>query len=734
MPFTFRTTSAGCTQGSYSQLIISPMTNLIATSTVEGQITLTWTNAVGYNVKYSYALSLGTIQSISGQNPTTITLTSTNSITTAVTLTASVLGGSVSATSNSVTTLKPIKTLNTIYSEVSGSPNITYNFNQQNSQVACDVTGQYIYVTQQPAGGNTSIVIFYSTNFGASFTNVYQIPSSNYGWYCQITCSSTGQYVWFTGNNGSAYYSINGGTASNPTFTLVGTPNVNSPYGTAVSADGTKVCLCSAAGASYSTNGTNATPTFTASTGSTGSTSGNDAYMSQSASMQYIYFGQVNGAYVAYSLNYGQTFAAVATPTTPANSGQCVGCDSTGQYVAYTDGTNIYFNTAADSRTGSFTWTLLKNFSTAAWRTLKLVVSGGYIAIVVAGVSASPFTGNIYGGIAPISTCTSASSWMWNIIASDQQYEGIAYASTSNNLYFIGQNAVLSGSLFVAPYTSYITSATTPSGAAPLIAYTFQSATYNKKGQQFVNIANNGVDNLYLFNYGTNVAYTTVGGYNAINFTNTGNTTGTFLNNSGTQYKASINYNPPANSAYVAAINAISSTTSYSGMTLSYWLYNNDIGSGIINFNEWSSLTGSGLVDYNNRIYMEKYNGKVNMVVGAGSPTTGLTPYALNTWYHIAIEIPFAATVNGGIGYIYITAAGAASANLAASGAIVYTTTVGDSNFINTSVASNPQFVATLGCGFNDTGWKNGYMADYRVYGSMLSASDLTAILTAGPK
>jgi hypothetical protein len=726
MPLTFRT-SAGYTQGSYSQLIVSPMTNLIATSTVAGQITLTWSNAVGYNVKYSYALSSGTIQSISGQNPTTITLTSTNSIITAVTLTASVLGGSVSATSDSVTTLNPIKTLNTIYSALSGAPNITYNYNSQNCHVACDVTGQYIYVTQ----GSTSNFLYYSSNYGATFSSV-TFPTLGLVWYSQITCSSTGQYVWVTANNGSAYYSQNGGTSSNPTFTIVSSPNVSGPYATAVSADGTKVCLCSSTinGAGYSTNGTSATPTFTASTGTMGSTVGNDAYMSQSASMQYIYFGQVNAAYVAYSLNYGQTFAAVATPTTPANSGQCVGCDLTGQYVAYTDYTNIYFNTAADSRTGSFTWTLLKTLSTALWKTLKLVVSGGYIVIIVAGSSASPFTGNIYGGIAPISTCTSASSWTWNIIASDQQYQGIAYASTGNIMYFVGQNAVLSGSLFIAPYTSYITSATTPSGAAPLIAYTFQSATYNKKGQQFVNVANNGVDNLYLFNYGTNVAYTTVGGYNAITFTNTGNTTGTFLNNSGTQYKASINYNPPANAAYVAAINAISSTTSYSGMTLSYWLYNNDTGSGIINLNEWNSLTG-----YNNRLYMEKYNGKFSMIVGgAGSPSSSSITFALNTWYHIAIEIPFAATVNGGIGYIYITAAGAASANLAASGAIAYTTTVGNNEFINTSVASNPQFVATLGCGFNDSGWNNGYMADYRLYGSMLSASDLTAILTAGPK
>ena len=107
MPIVFRTTPTGCQQGPYGQLIVTPITNLSATSTVVGQIVLTWSGGAGYNVQYSYALSNGTIQSTSGINPTTITLTSTNSITSIVTLTATVLGGSTSAISNSVTTSNP---------------------------------------------------------------------------------------------------------------------------------------------------------------------------------------------------------------------------------------------------------------------------------------------------------------------------------------------------------------------------------------------------------------------------------------------------------------------------------------------------------------------------------------------------------------------------------------------------------------------------------------------------
>jgi len=89
----------------------SAITSLNATSSVAGQITLSWLGGLGNNVKYSYALSTGTIQSVSGiSSPVTLTLTTTDSVTTTVTLTATVIGGSASAVSNSVTTTSPYKT------------------------------------------------------------------------------------------------------------------------------------------------------------------------------------------------------------------------------------------------------------------------------------------------------------------------------------------------------------------------------------------------------------------------------------------------------------------------------------------------------------------------------------------------------------------------------------------------------------------------------------------------
>ena len=105
----FRDTLGQCQIAPYSKMIPTAITNLTATSTVAGQITLSWSGGLGSNVVYSYVLSSGTIQSVSGSaSPVTLTLTSTNQITSTVTVTAILLGGSGSVVSNSVTTPIPI--------------------------------------------------------------------------------------------------------------------------------------------------------------------------------------------------------------------------------------------------------------------------------------------------------------------------------------------------------------------------------------------------------------------------------------------------------------------------------------------------------------------------------------------------------------------------------------------------------------------------------------------------
>jgi hypothetical protein len=123
MVFLFKNTNGPITWGAVSNIIPTPITGLTATSTVAGQITLTWSGGIGQNVKYTYALSTGTVQSIGALTgngagtpySVTITLTSTASITTTVTLTATVLGGSTSAVSNSVTLFSYLLGGETVY-------------------------------------------------------------------------------------------------------------------------------------------------------------------------------------------------------------------------------------------------------------------------------------------------------------------------------------------------------------------------------------------------------------------------------------------------------------------------------------------------------------------------------------------------------------------------------------------------------------------------------------------
>ena len=205
----------------------------------------------------------------------------------------------------------------------------------------------------------------------------------------------------------------------------------------------------------------------------------------------------------------------------------------------------------------------------------------------------------------------------------------------------------------------------------------------------------------------------------------TGNTSQTFLNQTGTtsQFKASINSNPPTASTYTTALTSISPSTAYQGMTLSYWVYNNDT-AGLLNISEWSNMAAN-----NNRIYMERFNSKIYLTIGGSAPASN-TAYSINTWYHICIKLPFSAST----ATLYVTAYGGSTVTQTATGTLTLTATAGGYDFINTSTAANPQFVATLGCGFNDGGVTNSYLADYRVYGSLLSVSDLNAILVAGPK
>lgn len=188
MPYVFTSSSTPnnlkAITAAQSNLFTTPITNLTATSTVAGQIVVTWSGGLGNNVKYSYALSSGTIQSTSGQNPTTITLTSTTSISTTVTLTASVLGGSTSTTSGSVTT-------NSGYSTTSGAnPLIAYNFVPSNYTSTSTTSGYFKNVV------NNGVDDLYVFN-----TDVSTVPVGT-----TTASSKTFNYIDFNQSNSNNQY------------------------------------------------------------------------------------------------------------------------------------------------------------------------------------------------------------------------------------------------------------------------------------------------------------------------------------------------------------------------------------------------------------------------------------------------------------------------------------------------------------------------------------------------
>ena len=161
MVFLFKNTNGPITWGAVSNIIPTPITGLTATSTVAGQIVLTWSGGIGQNVKYTYALSTGTVQSIgtlSGNGvgipySVTLTLTTTNSVTTTVTLTATVIGGSTSVVSNSVTTL--VTSFSNNCSSLTGWTNSSFTVTTTGGQ-----TGFY-------GNGTTGGLIYISTGFSS---------------------------------------------------------------------------------------------------------------------------------------------------------------------------------------------------------------------------------------------------------------------------------------------------------------------------------------------------------------------------------------------------------------------------------------------------------------------------------------------------------------------------------------------------------------------------------------
>lgn len=172
--------------------------------------------------------------------------------------------------------------------------------------LAMDYSGQYV------VGAWSNNGIYRSTDYGNNYTQLMSAPSYNWSY---ITCSYTGQYIyaciWDNPPNGYIYISSDSGN----TFTQVDPAGASRYWG--------KIA-CSASG-------------------------------------QHVYAQCWNGdngwsSEMYYSSNYGQTWTFMLNPS--SHNIEDVACDSTGQYVVITCGTDgIYRSTdygSLWSRTGAF--------------------------------------------------------------------------------------------------------------------------------------------------------------------------------------------------------------------------------------------------------------------------------------------------------------------------------------------------------------------------------------------
>ena len=225
MVFLFKNTNGPITWGAVSNIIPTPITILTATSTAAGQITLTWSGGIGQNAKYTYALSTGgltvtssdSFNSGTGVHTTTINFTPNTSITTNVTVTATVLGGSTSATYTGVTTLQtfPTPTMYLAKSTFTSSvPTIdtTGNYTISTTNTAptmtLDGTRGYCWTLSATGTNNKNLGLYFNYTYKTAITVSYWMKWTNTNTIidCFSLCDSAGDYkifnqIWMgTGN------------------------------------------------------------------------------------------------------------------------------------------------------------------------------------------------------------------------------------------------------------------------------------------------------------------------------------------------------------------------------------------------------------------------------------------------------------------------------------------------------------------------------------------------------
>ena len=328
------------------------------------------------------------------------------------------------------------------FSSFTTATGITFGaFGSKYCNVCCSSNGQYVYVLQQNPT-TTSYDLYISSNGGTTFTRASSTLVSNI-WYSQLVCDSTGQYVWFSGNNSTTlYHSSNYGVTINTV-----TVGASVVYGLGISSDGTILVTANQQHVAYCSNGTSGTPTFTA--GTTANTdTGGSSFLATSSSGQYCYYAGVSNSRMFFSNDYGHTYSRLNTSTIITSAYQGLSCDVTGQYVVYLNTAQTYCYLSNNYGT---TWTLINTTPFSPFGSLtniKLFISTTSVCIVMSGKGSSPYTNNLYGGTCVIANCLTPSSWTWTTLASDQEYAGIAI-SNAGNIFAVGQTSVIVGKILI---------------------------------------------------------------------------------------------------------------------------------------------------------------------------------------------------------------------------------------------------------------------------------------------
>jgi len=232
---------------------------------------------------------------------------------------------------------------------------------------AMSANGQYQIAAQSSGYSANSGTIYYSSNYGQTWTAVTNSPSNSWS---SVSMSSSGQYAIICVGNSSI--AVPGPVYISSTYGQTWTMTSLSVCGnTAISASGQYMSVANQSGgvSSSSANGTYVSSNYGQSWTRTFSTQGTYR-VAMSATGQYQFTTSFTvGNY--YSYDYGQTWTSMAALTTLTANIQAITCSASGQYVSAASGAVFYYS----SNYGR-TWTA--GTSGASYNGIAISASGQY--------------------------------------------------------------------------------------------------------------------------------------------------------------------------------------------------------------------------------------------------------------------------------------------------------------------------------------------------------------------